>query len=115
MLLQNRQIETAAVLGHGQMNMILMDVRPFKRQCLSLAQAREKDEFIEDTVDRVVKPVDGFPPFGQVLDDLSPWLFLKPLDRERRCLGQLVCSPSVVPNCPKVFQRMIGGRGCVPH
>jgi hypothetical protein len=53
MNVHDRQIEAPAVLGHREMDAVVVDVLPLKRQCLALAKAGEKYQPIERRMNRV--------------------------------------------------------------
>lgn len=108
MELEDWQIETAIVLGHRQVDVILVHVRPFERQCLGLPEPGEQKHFIVDLVDRVEELLDGPAPELEILDDRARRAFLIPLNGHCRGLWQVVGASSMVPDRPEILERVVG-------
>ena len=71
MYLQNWQIKAAAILGHGQMDMVFVHVFPFHGEGFGLSQPGEQKPFIKHPMDRVIERVNLLPPGDQVFDNCS--------------------------------------------
>ncbi|WP_323042265.1 hypothetical protein [Gemmobacter sp.] len=66
---QERQIEGTAILGLGQVQVIIVDLVPAKGHRLVLAQAGRQQEAVEGGVDGILDGIDSLFPRAKIIND----------------------------------------------
>lgn len=113
--LKDREIEASAVLRHRQMDPVLVDLLPLRRQCFGPPKPGEEKKLVGDPMDRVRRGFYGPAPSLKILNDFAVLSLVVPHDRLSGAFWKIMDSPRVVPDDAEVLQRMIVRRGRYRH